>query len=204
METWDGSDAAIKALAAIYRTGERFGTGHLIDVLMGTKNQKTSRFGHVEIPVFGAGRDLSSKTWQSVYRQLLAAGLIRVDHEAFGALKLEPEARAVFRRERQVYFRKDRPTSSAKASKRTSVGAATRSELTSADADLFEALRRTRLEIAKELSVPPYVVFPDTTLAAFATGRPKNREALLAVSGVGQSKLDRYGDSFLEVIREHS
>jgi ATP-dependent DNA helicase RecQ len=203
VETWDGTDAAIKALAAIYRTGERFGAGHLIDVLMGNENEKTTRFGHSEMPVFGAGKDLPAKTWQSVYRQLLAAGLVSVDHEAFGALKLEPEARAVFKRERQVLFRKDRPTRG-KASKGSSARAATaKAALEGRDMELFEALRAARMEIAKGLSVPPYVVFPDTTLVAFATERPTDREALLGISGVGQSKLERFGDDFLAVIRAH-
>lgn len=203
VETWDGTDAAIKALAAIYRTGERFGTGHLIDVLLGNENEKTSRFGHTDMPVFGAGKDIPSKTWQSVYRQLLAAGLVSVDHTAFGALKLEEAARAVFKREREVRFRKDRPTG-----KRASKSASSRSEnaksaLEGADMELFEALRAARMAIAKELSVPPYVVFPDTTLVAFATERPTTSNALLGISGVGQSKLERYGDAFLKVIRAH-
>ncbi|MGR6429856.1 DNA helicase RecQ [Rhizobium sp. PAMB 3174] len=203
VETWDGTDAAIKALAAVYRTGERFGAGHLIDVLMGNENEKTTRFGHVDMPVFGAGKDVPAKTWQSVYRQLLAAGLVSVDHEAFGALKLEPEARAVFKRERQVLFRKDRPTRG-KASKGGSARAATaKAALEGRDMELFEALRAARMEIAKGLSVPPYVVFPDTTLVAFATERPTDREALLGISGVGQSKLERFGDEFLAVIRAH-
>lgn len=203
VETWDGSEAAIKALAAIYRTGERFGTGHLIDVLLGVENEKTIRFGHVDMPVFGVGKELSSKTWQSVYRQLLAAGLVSVDHSAFGALRLEPDARAVFRREREVRFRKDRPTSgkASKAASASSVNA--RSMLAGSDMELFEALRAARMAIAKELSVPPYVVFPDTTLVAFATDRPTSHKALLGISGVGQSKLERYGDAFLEVIRSH-
>ncbi|MFB9948013.1 DNA helicase RecQ [Rhizobium puerariae] len=203
VETWDGTEAAIKALAAIYRTGERFGTGHLIDVLLGTRNEKTTRFGHVDMPVFGVGKDIPSKTWQSVYRQLLAAGLVSVDHGAFGALKLEPEARAVFRREREVRFRKDRPTTG-KAARSASPGSANaKSRLEGADMELFEALRAARTAIARELSVPPYVVFPDTTLVAFATERPTSREALLGISGVGQSKLERYGDAFLKVIRAH-
>ncbi|MCQ1572649.1 DNA helicase RecQ [Neorhizobium galegae] len=203
VETWDGTEAAIKALAAIYRTGERFGTGHLIDVLLGNRNEKTARFGHADMPVFGVGRDIPSKTWQSVYRQLLAAGLVSVDHDAFGALKLEPDARAVFKREREVRFRKDRPTTG-KASRSASPSAANaRSALEGSDAELFEALRVARLGIAKELSVPPYVVFPDTTLVAFATARPTSRDALLGISGVGQSKLERYGDTFLAVIRAH-
>jgi ATP-dependent DNA helicase RecQ len=204
VETWDGTDAAIKALAAVYRTGERFGAGHLIDVLTGNENDKTARFGHTEMPVFGAGKDIAAKTWQSVYRQLLAAGLISVDHEAFGALRLVPEeARAVFKREREIRFRKDRPAGP-KSSRRQSSGAASaKSTLEQADGELFEALRAARMAIAKELSVPPYVVFPDTTLVAFATERPQDREALLAISGVGQSKLERYGDAFLKVICEH-
>jgi ATP-dependent DNA helicase RecQ len=203
VETWDGTDAAIKALAAIYRTGERFGTGHLIDVLLGNRNEKTTRFGHADMPVFGVGKDIPSKTWQSVYRQLLAAGFVSVDHDAFGALKLEEGARAVFKREREVRFRKDRPTTG-KASRSASPSAANaRSALEGSDAELFEALRVARLGIAKELSVPPYVVFPDTTLVAFATARPTSRDALLGISGVGQSKLERYGDAFLTVIRAH-
>jgi ATP-dependent DNA helicase RecQ len=203
VETWDGTEAAIKALAAIYRTGERFGTGHLIDVLLGHENEKTARFGHTTMPVFGAGKDLPSKTWQSVYRQLLAAGLVSVDHDAFGALRLTPEARAVFKREREVRFRKDRPTSGKASRNAPSRSASAKSALEGSDMELFEALRAARMAIAKELSVPPYVVFPDTTLVAFATERPTSRDALLGISGVGQSKLERYGDLFLKVIRAH-
>jgi len=203
VDTWDGTEAAIKALAAIYRTGERFGTGHVIDVLIGNDNEKTQRFGHTGMPVFGAGKDLPLRTWQSVYRQLLAAGLIRVDHDAFGALKLEPEARAVFRHEREVRFRKDRPTGR-KADKQLSAGAkGARSQLDESDAVLFEALRRKRVDIAKELSIPPYVVFADTTLVGFATLKPTSHDAMLEVSGVGQTKLERYGDAFLDIIRQH-
>jgi ATP-dependent DNA helicase RecQ len=200
VETWEGTEAAIKALAAIYRTGERFGTGHLIDVLLGNENEKTIRFGHVDMPVFGAGKELASKTWQSVYRQLLAAGFVSVDHTAFGALKLEPEARAVFKREREVRFRKDRPTTGKAARASSPSSANARAALDGADMELFQALRATRMEIAKDLGVPPYVVFPDTTLVAFATERPSSSEALLGISGVGQSKLERYGDAFLDVI----
>ncbi len=203
VDTWDGTDAAIKALAAIYRTGERFGTGHVIDVLIGNDTEKTQRFGHTGMPVFGAGRNLPVKTWQSVYRQLLAAGLVRVDHDAFGALKLEPEARAVFRHEREIRFRKDRPAGR-KADRNSSASAkGARSQLDEADAVLFEALRRKRTEIAKELSIPPYVVFADTTLVGFATLKPSSQEAMLEVSGVGQTKLERYGDAFLDIIRQH-
>lgn len=205
VETWDGLDAAIKALAAIYRTGERFGTGHLIDVLMGTENDKTIRFGHTDMPVFGAGKDLSSKTWQSVFRQLLAAGYVRVDHTAFGALKLEETARAVFKREVDVRFRKDRPTTGKAARGASATRTAhAKAGLDQADQELFEALRAKRMELAREQGVPPYVVFPDTTLIALATERPMDEDEMLGISGIGQSKLERYGDAFLEVITAYS
>ncbi|MGO8369820.1 DNA helicase RecQ [Rhizobium ruizarguesonis] len=198
VETWEGTEAAIKALAAVYRTGERFGAGHVVDVLLGNVNEKTERFGHAEMPVFGAGKDIPARVWQSVFRQLLAMGLIRVDHEAFGALKLEPEARAVFKHERQVFFRKDRPASERRTKKVER--SERKSGLSGADGGLFEALRAERMAIAKSLGVPPYVVFPDTTLIAFATEKPRSRKELLAISGVGQAKLERYGDAFLEII----
>ncbi|OWV90191.1 ATP-dependent DNA helicase RecQ [Rhizobium sp. R635] len=201
VETWEGTEAAIKALAAVYRTGERFGAGHVIDVLVGNVNEKTERFGHVNMPVFGAGKDIPARTWQSVYRQLLAMGLIRIDHEAYGALKLEPESRAVFKHERQVFFRKDRPASERRTKK--AERSERKSALSGADGSLFEALRAERMSIAKSLGVPPYVVFPDTTLIAFATERPRSRKELLGISGVGQSKLERYGDAFLDIILSH-
>ncbi|WP_165222953.1 DNA helicase RecQ [Affinirhizobium pseudoryzae] len=204
VETWDGTEAAIKALAAVYRTGERFGTGHLVDVLLGNENEKTERAGHVGMPVFGAGKDLPAKTWQSVYRQMLAAGLVSVDHAAYGALKIEPEARAVFKREREVRFRKDRPTTG-KASRRTSPAAGSaKAGLEGADLELFQALRGVRTEIAKELGVPPYVVFADTTLVALATERPTDNDEMLDIPGIGPSKLERFGEAFLDVILSHS
>ncbi|MFT2212328.1 DNA helicase RecQ [Rhizobium giardinii] len=202
VETWDGTDAAIKALAAIYRTGERFGTGHLIDVLLGAVNEKTTRFGHADMPVFGAGKDIPSKTWQSVYRQLLAAGLVSVDHQAFGALKLQPEARAVFKREREVRFRKDRPTTGkAQRNGKPAVSTAARTDMSERDHQLFQKLRTLRASIAKEMNVPPYVIFPDTTLTALAKERPTSSSDLLGVPGIGETKRERYGDAFLEAIR---
>ena len=201
VETFDGTEEAIKALAAVYRTGERFGAGHVIDVLMGVDNERTRRFGHVDMPVFGAGKDLTQKSWSSLFRQLLAAGLIRVDHTAFGALKLEPEeARAVFRRERSVLFRKDRPTRGKVPRGASPSGSAARAALEDADLALFETLRTLRMDISKDLGVPPYVVFPDTTLVAIAVNRPQDEEALLALPGVGQSKLERYGEAFLDAV----
>lgn len=201
VETWDGTDAAIKALACVYRTGERFGTGHLIDVLLGTVNEKTTRFGHADMPVFGAGSDLPSKTWQSVYRQLLAAGYISVDHQAFGALKLTEEARAVFKKEREVRFRKDRPAAAKLPRNKKGGSPSAKIDLSERDLSLFQQLRALRAQLAKDAGVPPYVVFADTTLIALSKERPTRADDLLSIPGIGQSKRERYGDVFLEAIR---
>nr|WP_272210929.1 DNA helicase RecQ [Marinicella sp. W31]MDC2876841.1 DNA helicase RecQ [Marinicella sp. W31] len=202
VETWDGTEAAIKAMAAIYRTGERFGAGHLIDVLTGKETERTESFGHNTMPVFGAGRDIAPKTWQSVYRQLLAKGLIRVDHDAYGALKLEPEARAVFKHELSLRFRVDR-TPKGKASSGARRRNDAKAALSEHDQALFEVLRTTRTALAKELEVPPYVIFPDATLIALASQRPGSAEAMLEIQGVGKTKLQRYGAEFLDAIRAH-
>ncbi|OLP57272.1 ATP-dependent DNA helicase RecQ [Rhizobium rhizosphaerae] len=205
VETWDGTEAAIKALAAIYRTGERFGVGHLIDVLTGVENEKTQRFGHTSMPVFGAGKDLAPKVWQSVYRQLLAAGLVRVDHTAYGALKLEEDARSVFRRERTVLLRKDRAVATGKRAAKGTKGAdSARSTLSGRDLALFEDLRALRAKLAKEMNVPPYVIFPDTTLIALAQARPASLSALTGIPGIGETKRARFGDAFLDAIRAAS
>ncbi|WP_430514086.1 DNA helicase RecQ [Pannonibacter phragmitetus] len=199
VETWDGTEAAAKFLSAIYRTGQRFGAGHVIDVLLGKENDKIARFGHDKLSVYGIGKDLSPKTWQSVARQLVAMGLVGVDHANYGALVLTDECRAVFRNERKVLLRRDRAASSLKAS-RGERSASLADDLDPEDRLLFERLRRLRTQIARENEVPPYVVFPDATLAGIAIARPVTSHALLAVSGVGQSKLDRYGSQIIDLV----
>ncbi len=207
VETWDGTEAAIKALAAVYRTGERFGAGHVIDVLSGVENEKTKRFGHTDLPVFGAGKDVAPRVWQSIFRQLVAGGFIAIDHDNYGALKLEPDARSVFRKERQVFFRKDSDTGSKSGGRmakgaRSGAAAAARSGLSERDEALFQSLRAKRATLAKEMNVPPYVIFPDTTLIALALARPSTADALLEIPGIGQSKREKFGAVFLKVIAE--
>ncbi|MBC8129008.1 MAG: DNA helicase RecQ [Rhizobiaceae bacterium] len=197
--TWDGTDAAVKAMAAVYRTGERFGAGHIVDVLIGKSTEKILRFGHQSQAVFGAGKEIDAKVWQSVLRQLTAAGLLVVDHEGHGALTLGDGAREVFRGERRVTLRKDRPKKATDGRRTASASAA---DLPEEDAAIFQALRAERLRIAKDQGVPPYVVFQDTTLKAMAARRPASLAAMIALPGVGQAKLDRYGDAFLAVIEE--
>ena len=197
VESWDGTEAAIKALAAIYRTGMRFGAAHVIDVLVGKETEKVLRFGHQHQKVFGEGRDLDAKAWQSVVRQLTAMGLIVVDHANHGALTLGEGARAVFKNERRVTLRKDRPKKSIEIRR-----ALARSvDVPEHARPLFEALRVERTRLAKAQGVPPYVIFHDNTLKAMALARPTHPHDMLNLPGVGQGKLDRYGDDFLTVVR---
>ncbi|MHA6730808.1 DNA helicase RecQ [Devosia sp. A369] len=198
VESWDGTEAAIKALAAIYRTGMRFGAAHVIDVLLGKATEKVERFGHQNQPVFGQGADLDSKTWQSVLRQLTAGGLIVVDHANHGALTLGEGARAVFRRERVVTLRKDRPKKSVDVRRQL----ASSVQLPEPAMSVFNALREERLRIAKQQGVPPYVIFHDATLRAMALARPRHPHDMLNLPGVGQAKLDRYGEAFLAVLAQ--
>ena len=196
VETWEGTEAAIKALAAIYRTGQRFGAAHIVDVLVGKATDKVTRFGHDNQPVFGAGRDIDAKVWQSVIRQLTAMGLIIVDHEAHGALTLDESARAVFRKERPITFRRDPGRKSAEVRRAISVSA----DLDPEAREIFEALRAKRAELAKAQGVPPYVVFHDSTLKAMAVARPRSLDAMALLPGVGAAKLERYGEAFLAIL----
>lgn len=200
VETWDGTEAATKFLAAVYRTGERFGTGHVIDVLTGKATDKVGRMGHDKMPVFGVGSDIEPRAWQSVARQLVSAGLVTIDHESYGALVLAEGARAVFRKERKVLLRRDRARKETRL--KASAGVHATDGMDENQRALFEALRRERLRLAKDQGVPPYVVFPDATLRAMVERRPRSESDLRRVPGVGQAKLERYGDTFLAVIRD--
>jgi ATP-dependent DNA helicase RecQ len=192
VDTWDGTEAAIKAMSAIYRTGERFGVMHLVDVLVGKETEKVMRMGHEKLQVFGKGADVDPKTWQSVMRQISAAGLVSVDSE-HGGLSLTEEARPVLRGERKITLRRDRTQ---RAARRTKAAA----DMGEAAASLFDKLRAARAAIAKAQGVPPYVVFHDATLRAIAEAKPGTLEALASLPGIGKAKLDRYGAQFLKVV----
>ena len=197
VESWDATDAAIVALAAVFRTGERFGTGHLIDVITGKVTERVKQFKHMELKVFGQGVQHSVSTWQSIFRQLLAAGLVWVDHEHFGAIKLDASAQTVFKKERTLRFRKDRP---AKIKWSKGTAATQKNDMDTEAAALFERLRTERMSISKGMGVAPYVVFNDATLVAMATTRPSTLGEMGKISGVGALKLDKYGERFLEII----
>ncbi|MDP2151172.1 DNA helicase RecQ [Parvibaculum sp.] len=197
-EMWDGTEAARKALSAIYRTGQRFGAGHLIDILRGNKTEKVERSRHDDLPTFGVGKDLDQKSWQSVFRQLAARGIISIDHTAYGALKLEESARSVLQGQQPVELRRD-PVS--RRRQRTASAAASADLVASPEEEaLFQALRAERLRLAREQGVPPYVIFHDTSLREMARRRPASVEDMTEIPGVGGAKIARYGEAFLAVI----
>ena len=196
-DTWDATEATKMALSAIYRTGQTFGAGHVIDVLRGKTTDKVISFSHNNLTVFELGKDIDQKTWQSVFRQLTAMGFIRVDSE-YGALKLTDASRPVLRGEQPVHLRKEAPKQTKKDARRGKAAAL------GEDAHaVFENLRAERARIAKAQGVPPYVVFHDSTLRAMAEARPSTLEEMAALPGIGQAKLTRYGESFLAVLKAH-
>ena len=196
--TWDGTEAARKLLSAVYRTGQTFGAAHVIDVLRGEATEKMARHRHERLSVFGIGSDLPATTWRSLLRQLLVRGYVRVDHEGYGALALTEASRALLRGETTLRVREDAKAPSARKAR-----AAPPAEVAPQDEPLWQALRECRRQLAAEHDVPPYVIFHDATLKQMTTERPSDAAALLAIGGVGQAKLERYGERFLSVIRAH-
>jgi len=196
-QLYDATVDAQKALSAVYRTGERFGIGHVIDVLKGADTDKIRQWDHDKLSVYRIGEMLSRDEWTSVFRQLIHRGYLRQDIAAYSALKLEPAAGTVLRAETELMLARPRiaPKKAEKKPRRSSA----LSDL-GVDEGLFERLRDLRREIAAEQQVPAYVVFGDKSLADMAARRPASPEEFLEVHGVGQTKLVRYGDAFLEAI----
>ena len=202
VDTWDATEAARMALSCVFRTGQRFGVAHLIDVLLGKDTAKVEQFHHQQLSTFGIGKELAQQRWSSVYRQLVAAGLLNVDMEAYGGLKLTEAARPVLRGEREVWLRRDADPVKRKATK-TERDARHRQPFAGANEDpLWLALKAKRLELAREQGVPPYMIFHDSTLLEILNSRPSSLDELGQISGVGQAKLAKYGDAFLRVVEE--
>jgi len=202
VDTWDATEAARMALSCVYRTGQRFGVAHLIDVLLGKNTPKVEQFNHQQLSTFGIGKDLVQTQWSSVYRQLAAAGFINVDMEAYGGLKLTEESRPVLRGEQEVWLRRDAEPAKRKSSK-AERGSRIREAFAGANDDpLWQALKAKRMELAREQGVPPYVIFHDSTLLEILNKRPRTTTEFGQISGVGQAKLSRYAEHFLEVIVE--
>jgi ATP-dependent DNA helicase RecQ len=202
VETWDATQAAQMALSCVYRTGQRFGVVHLIDVLLGKATPKVEQFNHQQLSTFGIGTGLAQAQWSSVYRQLAAAGLINVDIEGYGGLKLTEAARPVLRGESEVWLRRDADPVKRRAT-RAERAARRKQPFAGANEDpLWQALKARRMELAREQGVPPYVIFHDSTLLEIMESKPHTLEEMAQISGVGKAKLEKYGDAFLQVVAE--
>jgi ATP-dependent DNA helicase RecQ len=206
VDTWDATLAAQMALSCVYRTGQRFGAGHLSDVLIGKATERVEKFNHQRLSTFGIGKEFSAAQWSSVYRQLVASGILESDIEAYGGLKLSEAARPILRGEQSVWLRRDADPAIQKAGRkaqRAERTAKSREPFAGANSDpLWLALKAKRTELAREQGVPPYVIFHDSTLLEILTHRPTTLDELAQVSGVGQAKLARYGESFLGVLKD--
>ncbi len=201
-QTFDATDAARKALSCIYRTGQRFGAAHLIDVLRGKTTDRTTQWGHDKLGVFGVGADLDEAAWRNVFRQLVAMGYARPDHEAYGALKLDETSRPVLKGETKVEMRRALAHTGKRTTRRAKTGGKPMATVGPADASLLAKLKSWRVEEARQQSVPAFVILHDSTLAAIAAARPQSTTELGGISGIGQKKLERYGAALLGLVRE--
>jgi ATP-dependent DNA helicase RecQ len=207
-ETWDATIDAQKALSAVYKTGNRFGVVHVIDVLLGKETDRVMQFNHHTLSVFGIGRETDTNAWRGIFRQLVAMGYLQADMAGFGGLSLTAASRAVLKGEISVTMRREaaRPAKPARPPKQSagerSIDRAKKNgvNISATDAPLWQALRDTRTRIAKDQGVPPYVIFHDATLLEILRVRPVNRTEMAAISGVGSAKLERYGEAFIEVV----
>ena len=194
---WDGTEAARKALSCVYRTGQRFGAGHLIDILRGNATERVQRLRHDALTTWNIGSDISDRQWRAIFRQLIALGFLDTDSEAYGALKLTAGARAVLRGEVAVSLREEveRPRRRARGKRGASAPAVPHAD------PLLQALREWRLATAREHGLPAYVIFHDSTLEGIAAARPRTVEELRSISGIGAAKLERYGEALLAISR---
>jgi ATP-dependent DNA helicase RecQ len=202
-EVIDGTIAAQKALSAIVRTGERFGTEHLTNVLLGENSEAVERFGHDCLPTFGVGKEYGKPEWRSIFRQLHGAGIIALDITGHGTWSVTETGRSVLKGTTNVALRRDTLKPATRKAARAAANAAALADGTEGDAALFEALRRRRSELAKEQRVAAYVVFADKTLIDMARRKPATAAEMSGVHGVGEAKLRQYGEVFLDVIRRH-
>lgn len=200
VQTWDATEAAQKAMSCVYRSGQRFGVGHLLDVLAGKETDKVLQFGHQQLSTFSIGKDLNEAQWRSVFRQLVARGYLSVDVNGYGSLLLTEKSRPVLRGEETLFLRREREKLATAPGKTQRSKAAPQGE---EDKALWEAMRELRNRLASEQGVPPYVIFHDATLMELVHYRPINRQEFGKISGVGQAKLDRYSDEFIALIKEH-
>ncbi|MBC7657846.1 MAG: RecQ family ATP-dependent DNA helicase, partial [Frankiaceae bacterium] len=201
VQTWDATNAARKALSCVYRSGQRFGAAHLIDILRGGNTERIVQFGHQQLSTFGIGQDIDARQWKGVFRQLVAMGLLEVDSEGYGGLRLTDASRPVLKGEKTVFLRQESERVRPKST-RSGSGAVATVAMAAADAPVFEALRSLRAELAREQNLPAYVIFHDATLREMAAQRPRTLGELGRINGVGLSKLERYGPQVLAALQD--
>ena len=200
-KTWDATVPAQKALSCVYRSGQRFGSGHIIDILRGIDNERMTQWGHDRLSTFGIGADMDQKQWSSVLRQLLAAGLLEADAEGFGSLRLTAASRDVLVGHRKVLLREDtRPERRSRRRRDSTIVTGSTLGIEAYEQPLWDALRALRTQLARQHGVPPYIIFSDATLLGMLRALPGNEDELMSISGVGEAKLKRYGRDFLAVI----
>ncbi len=197
IETWDATIAAQKFLSAVARTGQRFGAGQIIDVLLGKRTPRIVNLRHDKLSTFGIGKELSEREWRSVARQLVSLAYLDTDADSFGAFKLATKSAKLLKNQEKLLLRKDPIKTKLSTSKR-----ATPLELSSTSLEIFEALRAHRAQIAKEQNVPAYIIFHDSSLREMAEGKPRSLESMAKIAGVGKKKLELYGQSFFKIIIE--
>ncbi|NBB98945.1 MAG: DNA helicase RecQ, partial [Alphaproteobacteria bacterium] len=193
VKLFDATTPVRKALSAMLRTDERFGVGHLVDILTGNATDKVRARGHDHLPTFAVGRDLSRAKWQAVFRQMMGRDLVRPDAERHGALRMTETARPILRGEAEITLRED-------TIKTARDGPAVKALVSDEDAPLLSALKAKRRALAETARVPAYVIFTDRTLIEMAETRPDSMDAMARISGIGATKLERYGAEFLAVI----
>jgi len=198
-QTWDATVAAQKALSCVHRTGQRFGVSYLVDVLLGKEHERIRRFGHDTLSTYGIGTELNQSQWRDLYRQLIAHGLLAVDLEGYGGLHLTEDSRPVLRGEKKLLLRKQVRSSRSERRERKHGR-----PVDDAHRTLWEALRATRQALAEEQGIPAYMIFHDATLMAMIEQRPQTLAQLATISGIGERKLEAYGETFLEILQAHS
>ena len=206
-ELWDGTIAAQKLLSAAIRSGQRYGAGHLIDILRGKRSEKVVQSQHDQLSTFGIGQELDESAWRGIARQLLAAGLLHADPQRYGGLTLTEAARPVLKGETTLMLRRPAPQrKSSKAARlkaqRTQGAMATQHTASQADDPFFQTLRAWRARLAREQNLPAYVILHDKTLHEIAALRPTSLEALAEISGIGEAKVQRYGAQILATLKE--
>jgi len=195
-KTWDATQDAQKLLSNIYRTGQRFGSGHVIDVLREKETAKVNQFGHQALSTYGIGADRSDKQWRSIIRQLLVQNFLLVNDEMYGAIQLTEKARQILKGETKIFLREELAAVKPVRERRRPA------QVSEADSDLWEALKSKRKELADALGVPPFHIFHDATLMEMMQSMPTNDADLLSINGVGAVKLEKFGEEFLAVIDE--